>query len=269
MPEPSRPTPSEPPSGAPARRPRVLVVGPLPPPLGGVQLMVEMLVGSSLARDHEIRVVDTSKGVLRWAVETRSWRTVPYFLRDVGALLGALAGFRPDVVVVHAASGVSLLRDWVFMALARLSGRRVVCHYHGTLHTRFPSAETGFGRTAGRLIMAAAHRVIVLGPTYRDGFGEAWRRRDLVWSPNMADVALFREAARTPAAPWLAPGERGVLFMGRLSRPQGHRGAVRRHPGGAGASPRGPLPAVRRGRERRAGAAAARRGRAPRLRRSA
>lgn len=225
MTEPNRSAPPAAPSGAgarpPARRPRVLVVGPLPPPLGGVQLMVEMLVGSSLARDHEIRVVNTSKGVLRWAVEARSWRTLPYFLRDVGALLAALAGFRPDVVVVHAASGVSLLRDWVFMALARLFGRRVVCHYHGTLHTRFPSAETRFGRTAGRLIMAAANRVIVLGPTYRDGFARAWRRDDLVWSPNVTDVASFRAAERLPAAPWLAPGERGVLFMGRLSAPKG------------------------------------------------
>ena len=191
------------------------------PPLGGVQLMVEMLVRSSLARDHELRVVDTSKGVLRWAVEKRTWRTVPYFLRDVAALFAALVSFRPDVVVVHAAPSVSFLRDWVFMALARAFGRRVVCHYHGTLHTRFPSAETRFGRAAGRLLMAAAHRVIVLGPTYRDGFRAAWRRDDVVWAPNVTDVALFHEAEKLPAPDWLAPGERGVLFMGRLSRPKG------------------------------------------------
>ena len=35
----------------PPPRPRVLIVGPLPPPLGGVQRMIEMLAGSSLSRE--------------------------------------------------------------------------------------------------------------------------------------------------------------------------------------------------------------------------
>jgi glycosyltransferase involved in cell wall biosynthesis len=202
-------------------RPRVLVVGPLPPPLGGVQLLIEMLLRSSLSRDHDLHVVNTSKGVLRWAVETPTWRTVPYFVRDLVALNRALARLRPDIVIVHAAPSPSILRDWVFMLLARAWGRRVVCHYHGTLHTRFPSAQTRFGRAAGRMIMSPAHRVIVLGPTYRQRFAAAWKRGGIEWVPNVTDVATLRSAAGDPGAPWLAPGERGVLFMGRLSRPKG------------------------------------------------
>ena len=202
-------------------RPRVLVVGPLPPPLGGVQLLIEMLLGSSLARDFDLSTVNTSKGVLRWAVEKPTWRTVPYFVRDVFALHRALARVRPDVVIVHAAPSLSILRDWIFMLLARAWGRRVVCHYHGTLHTRFPSAETAFGRAAGRLIMRAAHRVIVLGPTYRERFAAAWRRDDVTWAPNVADVALLQSVSGDAGTAWLEPGERGVLFMGRLSRPKG------------------------------------------------
>ena len=202
-------------------RPRVLVVGPLPPPLGGVQLLVEMLLRSSLSRDHNLRVVNTSKGVLRWAVETPTWRTVPSFVRDLFALAAALARFRPDLVIVHAAPSPSILRDWVFMLLARSWGCRVVCHYRGTLHTRFPAAETRFGRAAGRMIMRPAHRVIALGPTYRARFAVAWKRDGIEWSPNVADVAALRRVAGDPRGPWLAPGERGVLFMGRLSRPRG------------------------------------------------
>lgn len=204
-----------------AARPRLLVVGPLPPPLGGVQLMVEMLVNSRLGRDYEIAVVNTSKGVVRWAVERPTWRTLPYFARDLSRLITALTRFRPDVVIVHAAPNYAILRDWMFMAAARLLGRRVVCHYHGTLHTPFPSAETAFGRAAGRFLMAPAHRVIVLGPTYRARFRKAWRRDDVEWAPNVTDVALYRDASGGQKAPWLGPAERGVLFMGRLSRPKG------------------------------------------------
>jgi glycosyltransferase involved in cell wall biosynthesis len=203
-----------------AARPRLLIVGPLPPPLGGVQLLIELQLRSSLAREFELHVVDTSKRQLRWAVENPTWKTPLYFVRDFSRLIRTLARVRPDAALIHASSSLSLLRDWVFMLAARLAGAKVICHYHANVNARFPSCETWSGRAIGRFLMSAAHRVIVLGPTCQRRMGEAWKRDDLVWAPNMADIALFRStAADTP--PWLARGDRAVLFVGRLSAPKG------------------------------------------------
>ena len=165
--------------------------------------------------------MDTSKRALRWAVENPTWKTPLYFARDLLRLVRALVRLRPDVVLVHAAPSLSLLRDWVFMVTARIAGAKVICHYHGTLHTRFPSTQTRSGRVIGRMLMSAAHRVIVLSPGYQREMGKAWKREDLVWAPNMADVALFRSVAAEARAPWLTPGDRAVLFVGRLSAPKG------------------------------------------------
>jgi glycosyltransferase involved in cell wall biosynthesis len=207
-------------SGAQAR-PRLLVIGPLPPPLGGVQLMIEMQRRSLLAQEFDLHVVDTSKRQLRWAVENPTWRTPLYMMRDFSRLLRALIRVRPDVALVHAAPSLSFLRDWMFMVAARLAGAKVICHYHGTLHTRFPSGETRSGRLIGRFLMSAAHRVIVLGPTYQREMGRAWGRDDVAWAPNMADIALFRDMPSDAPAPWLARGDKAVLFVGRLSAPKG------------------------------------------------
>ena len=202
-------------------RPRVLIVGPLPPPLGGGQLVMDLQLRSSLGREFELHVVDTSKRQLRWAVANPTWKTPLYFVRDFSRLIRTLARVRPDAALIHAASSLSLLRDWAFMVTARLAGAKVICHYHGTVHARFPSCETRSGRAIGRFLMSAAHCVIVLGPTYQRRMGEAWKRDDLAWAPNMADVALLRSMAADAPAPWLAPGERAVLFIGRLSAPKG------------------------------------------------
>lgn len=202
-------------------RPSLLVVGPLPPPLGGVQLIIDMQLRSGLAREFDVHRVDTSKRELRWAVENPTWKTPLYFLRDFSRLIRTLVRVRPDAALVHATSSASILRDWMFMAAARFFGAKVVCHYHGTLHARFPSGETRIGRAVGRFLMSAAHRVIVLSPTYQREMGKAWKRNDLVWVPNVADVALFRNTPAGAPAPWLAFGERAVLFVGRLSAPKG------------------------------------------------
>ncbi|HKQ26600.1 MAG TPA: glycosyltransferase family 4 protein [Burkholderiales bacterium] len=202
-------------------RHRLLVTGPLPPPLGGVQLVIDMQRRSLLAQEFDLHVVDTSKRQLRWAVENPTWKTPLYMIRDFSRLLRALIRVRPHVVLVHAAPSLSFLRDWMFMVAARLAGAKVICHYHGTLHTRFPSGETRSGRLIGRFLMAAAHRVIVLGPTYQREMGKAWRRDDVTWAPNMADIALFRDMPADTPAPWLARGDKAVLFVGRLSAPKG------------------------------------------------
>jgi glycosyltransferase involved in cell wall biosynthesis len=181
--------------------------------------MIGMQLASSLGREFELATVDTSKGKLRWAVESPTWRTPFYAVRDLSRLLRALARFRPHVVLVHASSSPSFVRDWLLMSTARLAGAKVVCHYHGTVHTRFPSCETPTGRTIGRLLMRAANRVIVLGPTYQRQMGAAWRRR-LEWSPNTCEVEVYGAPPAHPA-PWLAEDERAVLFVGRLSAPKG------------------------------------------------
>ncbi|MFL6582808.1 MAG: glycosyltransferase [Burkholderiales bacterium] len=203
-----------------ALRPRLLVVGPLPPPLGGVQLVIDMQRRSLLARQFELEVLDTSKHQLRWAVENPTWKTPVYFARDFLRLVRKLRRMRPEVVLVHAAASLSFLRDCLFMATARLSGARVICHYHGTLHARFPSGETRSGRAIGRLLMSIAHRVIVLCPTYQREMGKAWKR-EVDWAPNMADMALFQNQPAVLDAPWLKPGQRAILFVGRLSASKG------------------------------------------------
>jgi len=205
-----------------ARRPRLLIVGPLkPPPLAGVQQVMEMQLRSNLSREFEVHVVDTSKGQLRVTIENPTWKTPLYFMRDFSRLIRTLVRVRPDAALIHASASLSFLRDWTLMVTARLAGAKVVCHYHGPLHARFPSSATRIGRAIGRLLMSAAHRVIVLGPTYQREMGKAWKRDDVAWAPNMVDIALFRSASAGTPAPWLARGDRAVLFVGRLSAPKG------------------------------------------------
>src|SRR3954467_2241088 len=50
--------------------------------------------------------------------------------------------------------------------------------------------------------------------------GKAWKR-EADWAPNMADMALFQNQPAVLDAPWLKPGQRAILFVGRLSASKG------------------------------------------------
>jgi len=129
-----------------ASLPRLLVIGPLtPPPLGGVQHIMEMQLRSGLAREFEPHVVDTSKGQLRLAAENPTWKMPLYFVRDFSRLIRTLVRVRPDAALIHASPSLSFLRDWVFMVTARLAGAKVICHYQ-----RYPAHTLPFVRNAHR-----------------------------------------------------------------------------------------------------------------------
>ncbi len=202
-------------------KPVVLIVGPLPPPLGGVQIANELLLLSSLADDVDFHIVDTSKKRLRWAVEAASWRTPFDLAKHAAQLARDCVRLRPDAVYVHAAAGYSLMRDTVMMSIARATGAPVICHYHGTVHTHFPSPRTASGRMLGRALLGPASRILCLGPSYAREFAPAWGRDALTVVPNLAEVPTYAGLTADSHATWLAPDEKGLLFVGRLSAPKG------------------------------------------------
>src|SRR3989442_8656284 len=59
---------------APPRRPRVMIVGPLPPPPGGGQLLLEMADRSKLARGCDPDLLGRLKRTVSLALETPSLR---------------------------------------------------------------------------------------------------------------------------------------------------------------------------------------------------
>ncbi len=146
------------------RRPRVLMLGPLPPPVGGMATVVSNL-HRALAPRLELRVLNNVKTTAR----DRS------LLQGIGAQLRLLArlgwqclAWRPAVVHIHTCSWFTFWRNGVDVLLARLLLRRVVLHIHGAQFHHFLGGLTGTSAWFARRLLRAAQRVIVLGEGWRD-----------------------------------------------------------------------------------------------------
>jgi len=107
------------------RRPKVLMIGPLPPPYGGQSVLVSNLLQSRLGERFQyvvMNVAHESTGVARAA------RAVLFAFQ----LLVRLA-FHPSIglVHIHTSAGMAFLEKSLFAALSQLFGKRVVLHIHG------------------------------------------------------------------------------------------------------------------------------------------
>src|SRR6185295_9137552 len=116
------------------RKPSVLIVGPLAPPYGGPEKIVESLLASSTFRERfEVHHVNTQKPLTN---EQRSrFRLVNLFYnaRDFWNLVLGIVTRRPRTVFVFLSQNkVAFFRDAIFIATAAALGRRVVASREGS-----------------------------------------------------------------------------------------------------------------------------------------
>lgn len=112
-------------------KPRVLLSGHLPPPMGGIGTYCETLLGSRLGENVDLRFVQSSsqQRALR-ASGKASWGNLVQAARDCGRFLRACFLLRPDIAHICTAPGLSFLKNSLFVVMARLIGCRVLLHPH-------------------------------------------------------------------------------------------------------------------------------------------
>lgn len=137
-------------------RPRVVFVGPGERCRGGIASVISTYRHSKLWDTYDCRWLSTMD-------DRNGWTKVAAFL---GALArsGPLLG-RADIVHVHTASRTSFYRKSVFLALARLLGKKVVLQVHGGGFADFAAGQNRLGRWVMRRSLGASDAVLVLSET--------------------------------------------------------------------------------------------------------
>lgn len=214
---PGKDSPNSAPSDARAM-PRVLVVGPRVPPPTGQSIALEVLL-DGIERYGKVDTIDLAE---RFGRRDRSFsgRRAFAILRRVPMVWRRLR--RAQAVYLQIAqSRWGMMRDWLFITLARMSGRAVVAHLHGGGYSDFYESEPDLVRRLIRNSLNHVDRMIVLSDALRKNFafmGKDFDARIRV-VPNPCSVAV-----RQPKA---APqGEVRLLYMSNLLVEKGYLDCV-------------------------------------------
>ena len=202
-------------------RPKVLVIGPTPPPYFGVAVNTKALLEQPLMKARfELLHLDTSDRRDIGNVGRFDFMNVWLAVRHGAEFLAKLVRDRPDVVYLPISpSYLGLVRDLEFLVPAAAAGATIVIHQRGgQMRERLRRADPVLRRTV-RYVFDRVARVIVLGEHFRSDFTDLIEDRRIVVVHNGVDPA-----------PYLAwRGERGtgglvrVLYMGILIESKGYR----------------------------------------------
>ena len=172
--------------------PAIALVGPLPPPAGGMANQTGQLAHLLAREGCDVTLVRTNEPYRpAWIAKVRAvralFRLVPYVIR-----LWSAAG-HARIVHVMANSGWA----WHLVAapalwIARLRGVHAIVHYHGGEAAKFFESQFRFVRPT----LQTASAVIVPSAFLRELFGRWNVAANIV--PNVVDLARFRPAAVRP-----------------------------------------------------------------------
>lgn len=147
---------------------KVLSIGPLPPPIGGMATVLQNL-DPALTQVFDHRVLNTAK-------TTSEGRSLALGVAAQLALLWRyiklLLLWRPAIVHIHTCSFFTFWRSVLDMVLARLAGRRVVLHIHGAMFHKFLNGLGPVRARLARLGLGLCHAVIVLGDDWKEIISE-------------------------------------------------------------------------------------------------
>ncbi|UCG33056.1 MAG: glycosyltransferase family 4 protein [Phycisphaerales bacterium] len=194
-------------------KPRVLMIGPTPPAVGGMVSVMQTLVTSPLRHTVHLSVLSANPS---WF---RKWGPVGSLLRHSSllfTLLWRVLRTRADIVHIHASSFFTFYRHLLDLAFLRLLRRRVLLHLHGGYFDDFYRRATGPGRLLIRAGLRKAHAVVVLSEPWRHWIGTVVPTANVHVIPNavhMPELDPPRTYAPRPTCRF--------LYLGTLSEHKG------------------------------------------------
>ena len=205
---------------------RVLLVGPLPPPYGGIPFYVQSLLAADIP-GVEYTVFNTAfpKSVVKFAREGRRYgalfeggatsalKMLTYVFLSYPKLALTIIQQRPHIVQVFTCSYWGYWRNILYVASARLMQRKVVFHLLNAIDN-FYSDSGSVQKVLLRASLKIAHIHLLQSPGLKEWFSATFHRPALgLW--NGIDIEHLPVKAEIP--PGMAPLKRPIgLTAGAL-----------------------------------------------------
>lgn len=197
---------------------RVLMIGHTPPPPGGVAVVMQNLLDSSLCDKYTISVLDISRKRRRYkVVGGADFLSFLYLALYAAKLLYLLYREKPAIIHIQSCTS-AFLRDSLFVVLGKLCGRKIVLHLHGFYSRRHFAFKYSILRVYSQFIMNCIDVLILLSESFVSEFDAVFPRVRKLAVPNFVPQNTLKESSLVKKE---SRSRINVLYVGRLSQLKG------------------------------------------------
>ncbi len=196
--------------------PRLLIIGPTPPPYHGVAVAIQHLLASRLTDVFDVTHLELADRRGIGHVNKPDWHDVVLFLRQWVRLWRLLLIRRPHIVyLVLSQTTVGFIRDSLLIWPSVLLGAKIVTHLHGGALREWYESRWAPMRAYVRMVLGTVSKTIVLGESLRPIFSGLLPDDRIAVVPNGVDVYWGGREYQKGTRPWR------ILHLNTLNRMKG------------------------------------------------
>jgi glycosyltransferase involved in cell wall biosynthesis len=201
-------------------KPKILVSGHLPPPMGGIATYYQSLLNSSLPQQVDLDFVETSSQKRTGAQSgTFSFSNLISAINDCVRFTKAVIKRRPQLTHIATTLELSFVKHSVCVLMARLFGSRVLLHPHcgfPAMYTDQPRWWQWFFRQVIRLTSG----VVVLSTEWNK-LNSIVPSCPVYYLPNAIDLSAYRSLGSARIAEAKILPQLKVLYLGYMGKSKG------------------------------------------------
>jgi glycosyltransferase involved in cell wall biosynthesis len=198
------------------KKPRIIFLGPLPPPAMGPTLATEVILNSDLKEQFELIHLDTSDHRPLTTLGALDFTNIYLAIKSYFDLVWLIVTRRPAAVYIPVSqTTVGYLRDSGHILISRCLFTKVICHLRGGNFQRWLAASSGLTRIYVRAIHSLVNGQIVLGECLRPLFKGYVRDSRIFTVPNGKDVEFPSDISRNRS------GRLRILYLANMRRTKG------------------------------------------------
>lgn len=187
-------------------------IGPLPPPLGGVAIINQSFQNIDY-NDYKVISFDTSKKTERDDVYANfKLGSIKRNLQLNKRIIIFLAKNQPDVINIFITSGMSILRDILFLKRISKFNIPIIIHFHSKTKGEFALTPLRL-KWIGKYFNKYANRIILLSKFHHDFFVKFFGEKKCIVVENFVKYSDFENEIENK--------NKDFLFVGRLSKEKG------------------------------------------------
>jgi glycosyltransferase involved in cell wall biosynthesis/ubiquinone/menaquinone biosynthesis C-methylase UbiE len=197
------------------RRPKVIFLGPLPPPFMGPTVATEIILRSKIIEEFELVHLDTSDHRELNHLGALDLKNVALALSHYLELFRMILRKKPGLVYVPISqTTIGFIRDSGYIIISKLLRRKVICHLRGSNFSNWVQKSPSLNQVFVKFVLKRTQGVIVLGHKLKFIFEEYFDNERIFVVPNGADFNVshrsFSKSDRVK-----------LLFLGHLHSSKG------------------------------------------------
>ncbi|HTA60867.1 MAG TPA: glycosyltransferase [Bacteroidia bacterium] len=172
-------------------KPKVLLLGKLPPPYMGPSIATEIILKSSLKEHFELIHLDTKINHEISAFGTWSFGKVFRNLSIYFKMISLARKMKPDIVLVPISQTTTgFFKDSLFILIAKFFGRKIILQLRGSNFKTWISNSSSSNKWYVKYILKKTQGIIVLGNNLKHLFENYYPKDKIFVVPNGGDYTF-------------------------------------------------------------------------------